>query len=51
MSSEDADVAVPVLFVLALLTCLGVYNEVTREPAKPTPQEISALLETPERSR
>ncbi|MEM9724848.1 MAG: hypothetical protein AAF909_05215 [Pseudomonadota bacterium] len=47
--SDDADVAVPVLFVLALITALGVSDAFwPSADEKPTRSEVSALLADPE---
>lgn len=51
MSSEEADVAVPVMVILALIAGLGVYHSITKEEPQPTPQEIQTLLDEPASKR
>ena len=47
MQSDDADIAVPVLVVLALIVGIGVYHNLTREPPRLTEAEIVELLHAP----
>ena len=47
MQSEDGDIAVPILLVLALIVGIGVYHKMTQEAPKLTQAEIAALLEPP----
>lgn len=44
MPSEDADIAVPILFILALIVGIGVYHNLTRPEPPITPQEVEHVL-------